>query len=78
MGRMALLVLVLTALAAVALVWIARSGLWRRRRVAIVRGALLAAFLLLTRRVGLGELAVLSVLVLLPAVLVGGRGAPRG
>ncbi len=77
MGRLELLVVVAVALAMVGVAWFLRTGLWRRGRLALVALALLAGFLLLTRRVGWGELLVVLVLLLLPALLLGPAREPR-
>ncbi|HSM92397.1 MAG TPA: hypothetical protein VLT47_05865 [Anaeromyxobacteraceae bacterium] len=73
MTRTQLLVLALAALAAVVVGWIARSGLWRRHRVAIVGGAALLGLLGLSRRLGWQELAIVAGVVLVAAVLVPAR-----
>ncbi len=80
-GRIQLLVLALTALAAVSVAWLARTGRWRQRRLVPITIAALGAYVLLARRLGWGELLVLAVLVVplvfLPARLVrpgGSRG----
>jgi len=78
MGRIELLIVAALALSAVTLGWFARSGIWRRRRLAIIAGAVLAAFLILSRRVGWGELLVVAAVVVLPAVILPSRGpGPR-
>jgi len=71
--RTQLLVLSLASLSAVTLGWLARSGLWRRNRVAIVGAALLAGLLALTRRLGWQELAIVAGVVVLAAVLAPAR-----
>jgi hypothetical protein len=76
MGRQALLVLAATVVAGVALAWFARIGAWRRGRLWMVALAVLAAFVLLSRRVGWAELAILAVVSLLPALLVPARRSP--
>lgn len=73
MSRTQLLVLVLALLSAVTVGWIWRSGLWRRHRVAIVGGAILLGLLLLSRRLGWQELAMVGGVVLLAAVMVPAR-----
>lgn len=76
MTRTQLLVLCLTLLAAVAVGWIARSGLWRRHRVALVGAALVVGLLALTRRLGWQELAFV-VAVIAAALLTAPRGRGR-
>jgi uncharacterized membrane protein (DUF4010 family) len=71
--RTQLLVLTLAFLAAVILGWVARTGLWRRHRVAIVAGAILVGLLALTRRLGWQELAIVVAVVALAALLVPAR-----
>ena len=71
--RTQLLVLCLALLAAVVVGWIARSGLWRRHRVAIVGVAVLAGLLALTRRLGWQELAIVGGVVLLAMLIVPAR-----
>jgi hypothetical protein len=75
MGLRHVLVAFLTALAIVLAAWLARSGLWRRGRLALVAVAVVAALGLLARRLGLGELAVVAVLVVIPFLLVPARRA---
>lgn len=65
MSRTQLLVLALALLSAVFVGWIARSGLWRRHRVALVGGAVLLGLLALTRRLGWQEVAVVAAVILL-------------
>ncbi len=77
LGRQELAIVVLLALALVAVAWFAKTGLWRRGRLAIVALAALAALALLTRRVGLGELLVLLAVVGVPALLFLPRAPPR-
>lgn len=73
MTRTQLLVLSLALLAAVVVGWIARTGLWRRHRVAMVGGAVLVGLLALTRRLGWQELAIVVGIVALAAVMVPAR-----
>lgn len=73
MSRTQLLVLALAALAAVLVGWIARSGLWRRHRVAFLGAGALIGLLALSRRLGWQELAIVAGLVVLAAVLVPAR-----
>ncbi|WP_242337242.1 MULTISPECIES: hypothetical protein [Anaeromyxobacter] len=81
-GRVELLVVLLTALAAISVAWFARSGRWRQRRFVPLTIALLSAYALLARRLGWGELLVLAVLVVplvfLPARLVRPGSGSRG
>jgi threonine dehydrogenase-like Zn-dependent dehydrogenase len=72
-SRTQLLVVALAALLATTLGWIARSGLWRRHRIAIVAGAAIVGLLALTRRIGLQELAVVAAVTLLAFVLLPAR-----
>lgn len=78
-GRVELLVVVLAALAALGVAWWARTGRWRHRRLLPITVAILAAHVLLARRLGWGELLVVAViavpLLLLPVRLVGGDRA---
>jgi hypothetical protein len=75
-GRVELLVLVLTVLAGIGVAWFARTGRWRQRRLVPITIAVLAAYVLLARRLGWGELLVIAVLVVplvfLPVRLLGG------
>ncbi len=73
MSRTQLLVLALALLAAVLVGWIARSGLWKRHRIAILGGAALLGLLALTRRLGWQELAIVAGVVVLAAVMVPAR-----
>jgi hypothetical protein len=57
--------------------WFIRTGRWRQRRLALLTGALLAALLLLSRRVGWAELAILAGLVLVPFILLPAPGRKR-
>jgi uncharacterized membrane protein len=75
--RTQLLVLTLAALAAVLLGWFARAGLWRRHRLAIVGAAVAVGLLLLSRRVGLQELAIVAGAVVAASLLVPGRRPQR-
>lgn len=70
LGRGELYAVVIAALCAIVLAWLLRTQAWRRFRVAIVGAAVLATFLVVTRRLGLGELLVVIALVVVPAVLV--------
>jgi hypothetical protein len=76
LGRQELAIVVLLALALVAVAWFAKTGLWRRGRLALVAVAAVAALALLTRRVGLGELLVLLAVLGLPALLLLARAPP--
>ena len=71
--RTQLLVLALTALAAITLGWFARTGLWRRHRLAFLAAAVACGLLLLSRRVGLAELAIVAGLVLVATVFLPAR-----
>lgn len=73
MSRTQLLVLLLAALAVITLGWFARTGLWRRHRVALVAAGIAAGLLALTRRIGLQELAVVAGVVLVAAFLLPAR-----
>lgn len=73
MTRTQLLVLSLALLSAVVVGWIARSGLWRRHRVAIVGAAVLVGLLALTRRLGWQELALVAGVVLLAMLTIPAR-----
>jgi hypothetical protein len=64
---------VLLALLLVATAWLVRTRRWREKRLLPLGVAVLAGLLLLSRRVGWGELAVLAAVVVVPAVLF----APR-
>jgi hypothetical protein len=75
MGLRHVLVASLTALAIVLVAWLARAGLWRRGRGALVVVAVVVALGLLARRLGLGELAIVGILVVIPFLLVPARGA---
>lgn len=71
--RTQLLVLALAALAAITLGWFARTGLWRRHRLAFLAAAVACGLLLLSRRVGLAELAIVAGLVVVATVLLPSR-----
>ena len=73
MTRTQLLALTLVALAAILLGWLARTGLWRRRRLTFVTAAVAGGLLALSRRVGIQELAIVAGLVLLAALLLPAR-----
>lgn len=57
-------------LALVAVAWFLRSGRWRQRRFALVTCGLVAALLLLSHRVSLTDLAILSGLVMGPFIIL--------
>lgn len=61
MGRIELFIVAGVALLGVGTAWLLRTGLWRRGRLAFVAASVVAGLLLLTRRVGWGELGVLAV-----------------
>jgi len=71
--RTQLLVVALAALAAILLGWFARTGLWRRHRLAIVAVAVAFGLLAATRRLGLQELAIVAGLVLVSTLLLPAR-----
>lgn len=75
-GRLELLVLFLTGLAAIAAAWFIRTGLWRRARLGLVTAAIFGGLALLSRRVGLAELVVLAVIVLVPLLVLPARRPP--
>jgi hypothetical protein len=56
--------------------WVAKAGLWRRGRLFLVAVALVVALGALARRIGLGELLVLAVVVLIPLLVVPVRRSP--
>ena len=64
---------VLFVLILVAVAWFVRTRRWRERRLIPMGVALLAALVLVTRRVGWGELGVIAVVAIVPMVLF----APR-
>lgn len=70
MGRMQLLLVVATALAALAIAWLVRRGLWREKRLWPIAIVLLGGYALLARRIGWGELLVIAGVVLVPMLLV--------
>jgi hypothetical protein len=72
-GKTQLVTLTFTLLAVVAVAWLIKAGHWRRGRLLLVTGGIAVALALLTRRLGLGELVILAVLVLLPALLLPAR-----
>ncbi len=72
-GRIQLLVVVLAGLALVAVAWFIHTGRWRQRRLFFVSVGLLVALVVLSRRVGWGELLVLAAVIAIPAILF----APR-
>ncbi len=76
MAAKQLLVVALTALALVLVAWVAKAGLWRRGRLALVSVAIVVALGVLARRIGLGEVLVLAVVVLIPFFVVPARRAP--
>lgn len=79
-GRQALIVFLLL-LCVVAAGWFLRAGLWRRGRLALVTLAIFGGLALLSRRVGLGELLVIAVVALVPAMLLlpgGGKKPTAG
>jgi len=76
-SRQALLVLMGLALALVCVAWFLRSGLWRRQRLAVVAIGAVVLLAVLSRRVGVGELLVLAVLTLIPAMLFSRRDDAR-
>ncbi len=70
MSRIQLLILCLALLSAVVVGWIARAGLWRRHRLAIIGGGVLFGLLMLTRRLGWQELLIVAGVVLLAFLMV--------
>lgn len=78
-GRQALIVFLLL-LCVTAAGWFLRTGLWRRGRLALVTFAIFGGLALLSRRVGLGELVVIAVVALVPAMLLlpGGKKPTAG
>jgi hypothetical protein len=75
-GRLQLFILFLTALAIIAAAWFIKTGLWRRARLFLVTAVIFGGLALLTRRIGLGELAVLSVVLLVPLFVLPARRPP--
>ena len=71
-----LLLVALAGLALVLVAWVAKAGLWRRGRLFLVAVALVVALGALARRIGLGELLVLAVVVLIPLLVVPIRRSP--
>jgi len=71
--RTQLLVVTLALLAAVTLGWLARSGLWRRRRLTFVAAAVAGGLLALSRRVGVQEVAIVAGVVVIAALLLPAR-----
>lgn len=65
-----LLLVALAALALVLVAWVAKAGLWRRGRLFLVAIGLVVALGVLVRRIGLGELLVVAVVVLIPLLVV--------
>jgi hypothetical protein len=78
MGRVELFVVFLTVLAVVAAAWFIKTGLWRRARLLLVTLAIFGGLGLLTRRLGIGELLVVAVLVLVPFFVLPARRPPAG
>ncbi len=79
-GRQALIVFLLL-LCVIAAGWFLRTGLWRRGRLALVTFAIFGGLALLSRRVGWGELVVIAVVALVPAMLLlpaGGKKPTAG
>lgn len=70
MGHRQLFLAAVLALLVVAVAWLAKSGIWRRGRLGLVAAAVVVALGLVARRVGLGEVAVVATLVLLPLLLL--------
>ncbi len=64
--RATLLVLLLAAVA-----WFVRARLWRQKRLWPIGVALLIGLGVLSRRIGFGELLVLAVVIVVPAILLG-------
>ncbi len=71
LAQWSLLVLFAVAMFAATAWWFVRAGHWKRPRLALFTIGIFGGLLLLTRRVGWGELVVLAVLILLPYMLVG-------
>jgi hypothetical protein len=72
-ARQALLLVAALVLAFVGVAWFLRSGLWQRPRLAVFAIAAVVALALLSRRVGVGELVVVAVVALVPAMLFSRR-----
>jgi hypothetical protein len=64
-------------LALILVAWFIRTGRWKQRRLALLSCAALAGLLLLSRRVGWAELAILAGLVLVPFILLPSSGGKR-
>jgi hypothetical protein len=62
--RAALLLLLLVAVA-----WFIRTGLWSTKRLLPLGLALLVGLALLSRRIGLGEILVITAVIVIPGVL---------
>jgi hypothetical protein len=77
LGRTELLVIVGIALLLVGSAWFLRTGLWKRGRLVWVALAVGAGFLLLTRRLGWGELLVVLAVLGFPALLLLPRRSAR-
>jgi hypothetical protein len=75
-GRAELLVVFLTVLAVVAAAWFIKAGHWRRGRLLLVTLAIFGVLGLLSRRLGLGELVIVLVLVLVPFFVLPARRPP--
>jgi hypothetical protein len=69
-NRARLLLAAAFVLALLAVGWFVRTGRYKERRLAFFTCALGAAFLLLSRRVGLAELGILAGLVLFPLLIL--------
>lgn len=65
-----LLIAVAFLLALVVVAWFLRSGRWRQRRFALVTCGLVASLLLLSHRVSLADLAILTGLVMGPFIIL--------
>lgn len=79
MASKRLLVLLAVAILSLLFTWGLATNRWRRGRPAIIALAIVAALLMLTRRVSVVELLVVMTLPVLLLVLSGGgRRAPRG
>lgn len=77
MGRLELLIVVVTVLAVIAAAWLIKTGLWRRASLLVVTVGIFGGLALLTRRVGWGELVIVAVLLGIPFFLVA-PARPRG